>query len=448
MLKACEDWAERLSAYLDDETTPNERAQVNKHLARCEHCRALLELMRCDVQDTKAALETRVASEGFADAVMATIIELPATDRYAEIPLAMPKRKHFLRWLAWGTSIAAPLVLIAVILATPRMLGGRGGMRVILSASKTFPQAKSPQKELHAAYMSRETGHDAAEANSLVDSSGEPDQPTNMAFTPSHDLRINRDTERTSTPPQPSIAPPQFNYGLADKLQIAYTASVTVESPEVERALEKVEILYRQELGFVLNSSYQRSATKDPTTATVNGRVPADKLGQLLLEMDKLGLLQSRTINGEDLTAEHLQNLLNMDNQEEALARLGGISDKAKSRDALSAEDRRKETSHDLVSAKVDDYQLLSKVKLADVSITITSAPVKPPALRTSNPFLTMLIGALHGLKGFGIWLLSVLIPIVIFIPVWLPLLWLAVWLWKRYGWRPATGAGSPPSTD
>ncbi len=43
MLKPCDNWAERLSAYLDEEVETPERLLVTEHLSNCDRCRAAAE---------------------------------------------------------------------------------------------------------------------------------------------------------------------------------------------------------------------------------------------------------------------------------------------------------------------------------------------------------------------------------------------------------------------
>ncbi|OPZ83590.1 MAG: hypothetical protein BWY76_02203 [bacterium ADurb.Bin429] len=237
-------------------------------------------------------------------------------------------------------------------------------------------------------------------------------------------------------PATPTIAPPTKNYGLADRLQIAYKVEVALESGNVQAALERAELLFRQHDGFVLNSNYASGVEETPATAAVSGRVPSENLGKMLVELGALGTLVSRTVNGEDLTAAHLQNLETLGDLRGIQGRVGGIQDRAKPGDALRAEEKLSGASREATGTRIEEYKLQSRVRLAEITVRIAGAPAKKPVEKKLSPLAASLHGAVRGLKAFGIWLLSVLIPIVIFLPVWGPLLWLAIWLWKRYGKR------------
>ncbi len=74
-----------------------------------------------------------------------------------------------------------------------------------------------------------------------------------------------------NAPPVPTFTVPVKNYGLTDKLQVAYTANVAVESRDVQQATERAELLFREEGGFILGSQYQRGHEAVLPTATDSG---------------------------------------------------------------------------------------------------------------------------------------------------------------------------------
>ncbi len=68
---------EELSAYLDEELTAQEKAELRAHLDGCAACRAELEALRATV-DSVRALPRTPAPAGFRDGVMAKLKEAPA----------------------------------------------------------------------------------------------------------------------------------------------------------------------------------------------------------------------------------------------------------------------------------------------------------------------------------------------------------------------------------
>lgn len=226
---------------------------------------------------------------------------------------------------------------------------------------------------------------------------------------------VNWDTDKRINK-TPTITPPTKNYGLADKLQIAYVADMALHSKDVQGAMERAEWLFNKFDGFVLNSTYQRGE-KETAEATVSGRVPAAKLGVLLVELDKLGVLQSRTVNGEDLTAQHLEQLEQLGDLEGTQARLGEIETRAKPNEALRAEEKLHGAAREASGVTVDEYRLKSKVTLAEVTVQIATPP---PAEQKPEPVSQSVSRATYALRAFGLWLLTgLLIPLAIWLPVW-----------------------------
>jgi prepilin-type processing-associated H-X9-DG protein len=516
MLKACDQWIEPLSAYLDGEANPRERSLVEHHLKGCDACRTMLEILRCDAQDTAAALNTRGASEAFAGQVMAHLAQekIAPVDRYAEIRMPAPekprRRASIWEWLVVVSIFAVFSAILFPVFAKSRekarsntcvnnarqialaiqMYAQDSGQRLpgenwveVLRPYDVFPPKSTGEPAI--LDCPTDTGrrisyvYNAELAGKALDDIADPTATallwcTNdhngyrvMAYLDGH-VSVERMTESERTfagkparleaqqpammtpkprmPAAPTITPPTKNYGLADKLQIAYKVEVSLESADVQASLEKAELLFRQYDGFVLSSQYQRGVEASPAVAAVSGRVPSENLGKMLVEVDILGTLVSRTVNGDDLTATHLQNLETLGDLRGIQGRVGDIQNRSKPGDALRAEDRMTSTSREATGTRIEEYKLQSRVRLAEITVHITGAPVEQAARQQGHPLLDSLRGALRGLRGFGIWLLSVLIPLLIFLPVWAPLLWLVIWLWKRYGTR--RPAGSPPSTE
>jgi prepilin-type N-terminal cleavage/methylation domain-containing protein len=235
-----------------------------------------------------------------------------------------------------------------------------------------------------------------------------------------------------ATPPTPTIVPPTKNYGLADKLQIAYEVNVALETDDVKGATEAVEALLTRHDGFILTSSYQREVPPAVSTASVNGRVPSEQLGKLLVALDRVGLTLSRTVSGEDLTATHLSHLESLNDLQAAQSYLTQIEKGAKKTpDALNAENQRYDKAREASGTRVDAYKLKMRVTLADVTVQITGKAPKP-VVDATHPFTRAASRAWHALGAFGLWLGGVLIPLLIWLPLWGPLLGIALMLRKR----------------
>ncbi|MHB9024948.1 MAG: DUF4349 domain-containing protein [Armatimonadota bacterium] len=529
MLKSCEEWSERVSAYLDGECDDTERAEVQAHLDACPDCRAAAELYRCDAQDAAAALTPRGAGDKFTAKVMAQVVPLALADeknRHLVDPFAAPKpvkpqRPFGLRWLEW----AAVVVVFAMIASTlfpvfakarekSRQSTCNSNIRQIATAVQMYLQDKGHypdanswvdatleyvgsrklyfcpsdasvtegkisysynaglsykrEKDIasptdtpavwcplhrgflvgfcdgHAKYYAGAKTIQDAMAQKIGNMSATwatPREINTAVQMESATKDVNARTITFATPPagkpaprpsQPTIVPPTKNYGLADKLQIAYIASLALRCTDVQGSLESTELLFRKYDGFVLTSSYTRGEKENTATATVSGRVPAEKLGVMLVELDKLGILLTRTVNGEDLTAKHIENFEALGDLRGAQGNLQAIENRAKPREALTAEDKRAETAREASGVRVEEYKLKSRVTLAEVTVQLSSE-VKPVHKKKVNAITASFLRAVKGLVAFAQWLLTVLIPLIIFLPVWGPLLWLGIYLYRRY---------------
>ena len=455
MLKPCEEWNERLSAYLDGEVDTTERLVVQRHLESCPACRATAEILRCDVQDVSAALGARGADESFASRVMAQVAVTPI----GESAEPAPRRQTLLAWLAGlnrgqlGALILATASVVLLIMVVGTNLENAGLMPVREQSAKNPQTVPAPNRSLGylqggpatTGVADADRPHGAGIAPGQVEGKGLPSGPSaeapltviarNPASTPSSTtmappraMPAGKPASPGPPPPtaQPTIIPPELNYGLVDKLMIAYTAEMSLRTKTVNQAMGRAELLFGKYDGFVLNTQYDRDE-KGNATAVVNGRVPAGKMGQLLVELDGLGELHARTVNGEDLTAKQL----------EQIEKLGDLALKQQFLSKIESRDNRYtvETQREAVRSKgtglrVEEYKLKNRVTLADVTVKISSPPVKKPK---PNPAKASAQKSYRSLRTFGMWILSaILIPLGIWSPVWAPLTILGIVLRRR----------------
>ncbi len=516
MLKPCEQWNMRLSAYLDGEGNENERGQVETHLKECSACRTAAEIARCDAQDVAATLTARKAGDNFAAQVMARVAVTAIEDRGLEPkpkPKPAPKPISFgRRLMEWGLVLCVLAIFSSIlfpVFAKPREKSRQttclSQVRQIATALQMYAQDNHgylPKAEnwieavtsylgdskkmllcpsdganyheetisyqynsslsgvnVNTIISSTETpivwclgrhsggsmigfadGHvkyypgvktigdyvalqrkDFEAANERAKAIGEPAQPAPVIPVPGSEKR-------------PTITPPARNYGLAEKLQIAYQASLSLRSADVQASMEQAELLFLRYDGFVLKSDYQRGED-DVATATVSGRVPSTKLGTLLIELDRLGTVQARTVNGEDLTAAHIDQIEKLSDLGDTQRNLEHIETRSRPTTAMSAESERHGAASLASGVRVEQYRLKSRVALAEVTVQIASLP-KPPAPAV-NPVISSASKSFGALRAFGLWLFTgLVIPLGIWLPVWGPLVALGILLRRRYRMR------------
>jgi len=422
MLKPCEKWNARLSAWLDGEANSSEAMAIEQHLAACSACRAAAEVMRCDAQDATAVLRAPTASDSFAARVMGEV----GVTKMEEPEAAPVHRSH--PWVDWlvrlnrgqwvaliGATASVALVIVVVTLNFDPVSRNR-------AAHLATP---APEEQLRALGYLNNDKSTAAEMRSEISPNNTQEVASQPAPPPTAPAR--KPASKVPSPPtsQPTIIPPELNYGLVDKLMIAYTAEMSLRTKTVEQAVGRAELLFPKYDGFILKTEFKRDE-KGKATATVNGRVPAGKLGQLLVELDGLGELQARTVNGEDLTAKQLEQIEKLDDlalKQQFLAKIEG-------RDNRNSVEQQREVAREKgTGLRVEEYKLKNRVTLANVTVKISSPPAKKP-----DPVKQSASKSFRGLRAFGLWMLTtLLIPLGIWIPVWGPLAVLGIVLRRRY---------------
>jgi hypothetical protein len=166
---------ERLSAYLDSELSPAERAEVEAHLAACEECRALVARMGA-LDDVARELPVEAPSDyfdSFSGRVRARLEkEAPSRPRRGVM-------RPGWRLPAWTWAAAAALVLAVL---TPLTLPGLFRARV----SREAPRAARPMEEPTAAESAseRDVVASADEAPAPPPSSGEVERARKPAAAP------------------------------------------------------------------------------------------------------------------------------------------------------------------------------------------------------------------------------------------------------------------------
>ena len=460
MLKPCNEWAEQLSAYLDGALSPAEIPALETHLRECEACRATLELYRCDAQDAAAALQTRQASASFAAQVMAQVRgeSQQQGSRYVEMTPAAPKRKwRSLRLLEWGALAVLPLIFASLLFPTFSKAREKSRQSSCMSNQK--------QLALMVNIYAQEQQLMLPSSTRWIEEIGAP--PKMLRCVNAHDLQVayayNRDLSgrkldefkgvETDTPltfdardgkpafrhnagliisfldghvefkkqftvssAAVTIAPPHLNYGLAERLLIAYTAHLALLSRDVQASMEEAERTIVAHKGFILASEYTRGKEHTLDAATISGRVPSEELGTLLQTIGGLGTLTIRTVNGEDLTDRQLANTSQLTQLHGSQDRLQQLAPRTRTVDSAmqlgKEQDEKTSAANEL---RVDEYRLKSRVRLAEVTVDIREETPPAPGISYGG----IADKSISALAAFGKALLYLLIPLLIWSPVW-----------------------------
>lgn len=258
---------ELLSPYLDEQVAPGERERVEAHLRECAACRAHLESLRHAVALLRGA-DPVPAPAGFQEAVRSRLS--------ASAPA--PRGRVFPRiTLSWTTAAAAAAVVLVGIFSV-NLLRGMG----------PDVAGVAPEPALRRAPQSIAPG--AAEAPGRA---AAPSTATDLA-----------------------AAPP----GLPSSRQIVRTAHLALAVDDFEASVRALIGIAEGVGGFIASSSSTQMGRAPEGVFTL--RVPAASFSRVVLEVERLGTVETRRIGGQDVTEEVVDlgaRIRNLERHESAL---------------------------------------------------------------------------------------------------------------------------------
>ena len=460
----CDEWAEAISAYADEEASPSERRQVEEHLAACPACRTWSELAARDRATYAEAHLSPAPGEAFVAAVTGKL--------RAVAQETQPKARRRGTFNLVELFVVLGIIVVLAAIMFPVFAPARDKSRTAaclsnlkqlslgllmyadandgcLPPAHQWRAAIAPQVKYEAMFR---CPSDDAKGNCsyaiplsisgarlagmpdrttqplLYDAtpSGEPAQRhndgLNVAFADGH-------AKWYADPPPgvergASLGPVGRNYGLAERLHLAYDASVTMDTREVLRALHAAEQIVREQQGFVLASSF--SETRRKTTAHLAFKVPSEQLAGTLVALSRLGRVTRRDVRGQDLTqavmgAERTRN--QSAEREERLRSEVAAARSAFDRESLraAAQSAQKGTT----TANKELYAQRVQTVLATVSATFEASGPRFNAWAGTTRAFSQASGWSARLAGV------VAASVVGLAPAWLPAA-LLIWLGRR----------------
>jgi hypothetical protein len=234
----------------------------------------------------------------------------------------------------------------------------------------------------------------------------------------------------------------------AAQRMVIKTATISLQVDRVSDAEASIRARVDQLGGYVV--SVQTNGSGDDQTSTITFRVPSDRFGAALSDVEGMARkVLSRAVGGDDVTEEFVDLDSRMRNLEATRDRLLALLAKAdKVEDAL-------QVNAALTDVQGQVEQIQGRMKYlkdsaAMATITADIQPVPPtPAIIPDSGWQPMRVvsRALGNLVEFGQGLIELGIVLLIWAPVWLPLLLLARWGWRRVtrGGRKAPAATIAP---
>jgi hypothetical protein len=211
------------------------------------------------------------------------------------------------------------------------------------------------------------------------------------------------------------------------------TADLSLQVDSARDAEAALRTLVGQLGGYVVK--VETSGTDDYMTSQVIFRVPAERFEQALSGVQGLAKkVLSRTVGGDDVTEEFVDLEARLKNLEATRDRLQSFLDKAETvDDALKVNQSLSDIQGQIEQLKGRKQFLQQSAALSTITVTLSPVPAIAPIVEDEGwQPLSVARDALRELVGFGQGLASLVIVLLVWAPVWLPLLLLVLWFTRR----------------
>ena len=233
-----------------------------------------------------------------------------------------------------------------------------------------------------------------------------------------------------SNPPADAQAP-----GAQQDLQrlVIKTADLSLQVDSARDAEAALRTLVGQLGGYVVK--VETSGADESMTSHVIFRVPAERFDQALSGVQGLAKkLLSRTVGGDDVTEEFVDLESRLKNLEATRDRLQSFLDKAETvDDALKVNQSLSDLQGQIEQLKGRKQFLERSAALSTISVTLSPLPAIMSIVEDEGwQPLSVARNALRGLVSFGQGLATLAIVVLVWAPVWLPIMLLGLWLIRR----------------
>lgn len=425
---------EELQAYLDRELDARRQAEVERHLADCRECQAVL-------GDLKRVSETLQRWQ---------VEPAPASLRAPALEEVEPRRRFSLRRLTWALAGTAVVTLVVGSLTIPSMLKSRmavkpleppeqvGYMKTLPPPPPPPPPASAPARAPAERDRRAELEARAAEEKYAAGKEGSGEVGGALGgIAPGFKAEGRVADEARPGAVTGSQSAPK---AAAAPRMIAYWVTMTVEVKEFDAAKEKMLKLVADAGGYVAEASSAETPNQ-PRRADVTVRVPADKLSSVLEGLRGLGRVANEQLSSEEVTAQVVDLEARLRNSRATEARLIRVLRErtGKVGDILAVEREIARTREEIERMEAQRKNLVARVELATVSVTLVEefqAELAPAPVGTATRLRNAFVEGYENFVGLLLGFVFFFARHGLVLLFWFFFLWLGWRVIRRPLWR------------
>lgn len=214
---------------------------------------------------------------------------------------------------------------------------------------------------------------------------------------------------------------------------IIKNADLALEVEDVAATEQQIRNLANENKGYVVETATY--GTDNNRTANLTIRVSAEAFEGTLAQLhDMANKVLSQSVSGEDVTAEYVDLESQKRNLEATRDRLLALLEDAKKvSDALEVNQALKKVQGELEGIQGRMKYLRQSAAMSTITVSLRTPSIEPIIEEEGWSPVAVARRSLRGLISFGQGLANVIIALLIWVPVWAPLIVLGWWLRRKY---------------
>ncbi len=223
--------------------------------------------------------------------------------------------------------------------------------------------------------------------------------------------------------------------------KIVRNAHISIVVDDIDTVVSRVTTLVAAQQGFVVHSS--RFGTGDEERASMSFRVPSDELDSVLAQIREWASnVENEETSARDVTEEFIDTEARLNSLKATEAKYLDLLTRAETvEDTLNVQRELENVRYQIESTEGRLRFLRQTTALSLVNLNISTTERARPLLVAGWDVTDVATSAVRGLIQTAVAVVNVLIWVVVFIPVWVPLIFLYRWLSRRRRNRMAAAA-------